>query len=162
MNDQIEPAEAARALSEIGLRREQVIRRAVIPGWHWWATAVLTIALAASIEYRRETVIWVGITVFVVGSLVINRPLRRALRSAPPRRDLAAPSSVPRLLAGLAAFAAVLMGVGLATGLSLKAAGVPYPGTIATTVTMVMFVLGGQLLTRYHTASLVRRAESQP
>ena len=36
------------------------------------------------------------------------------------------------------------MGVGLATGLSMKAAGVPYPGTIATTVTMVVFVLGGQ------------------
>ena len=39
MNDQIEPADAARALSEIGRRREQVIRRAsTVPGWYWWAT----------------------------------------------------------------------------------------------------------------------------
>ena len=36
-NDRIEQADAARALSEIGRRREQVIRRRVIPGWFWWA-----------------------------------------------------------------------------------------------------------------------------
>ena len=48
MNDQIEPADAARALSEIGRRREQVIRRAsTVPGWFWWASAVLTTAFAA-------------------------------------------------------------------------------------------------------------------
>ena len=42
MNDQIDPADAARALCEIGRRREQVIRRnSAIPGWYWWAVAVL-------------------------------------------------------------------------------------------------------------------------
>jgi hypothetical protein len=49
-------------------------------------------------------------------------------------------------------------GVEVATALSLKAAGVPYPGTIATAVAMVVFVPGMQMLTRYHTAFLVRRS----
>ena len=58
MDDQIDPADAASALSEIGRRREQVIRRAAIPGWFWWASAVLTIALAADIEFLRGALFW--------------------------------------------------------------------------------------------------------
>ena len=158
MEDQVEPADAARALSEIGRRREQVIRRAAIPGWYWWATAVLTIALSAAIESQRGALPWIGIALFAVGTLVISGLLSRALRGARPRRDLVAPGSVPRLLAGLAACAAALLGVALATGLSLKAAGVPYPGTIASAVATVVFVVGGQMLMRYHTAFLVRRS----
>jgi len=148
VNDQIEPADAARALSEIGRRREQVIRRAAVPGWYWWATAVLTIALSAAVESGRGhgVLAWIG------------RLLSRALRGAPPRRDLVAPGPVPRVLAGIAAFAAAVLGVGLATGLSLKSAGVPWSGTIASAVAMVVFVVGGQILMRYHTAFLVRRS----
>ena len=160
MNDQIEPADAARALSEIGRRREQVIRRAAVPGWYWWATAVLTIALSAAVESGRGhgVLAWIGLALFMVGTLVISGLLSRALRGAPPRRDLVAPGSVPRLLAGIAAFAAAVLGVGLATGLSLKSAGVPWSGTIASAVAMVVFVVGGQILMRYHTAFLVRRS----
>jgi len=157
VNDQIEPADAARALSEIGWRREQVIRRAAIPGWYWWATAVLTIALSAAVESGRGALPWIGIAFFTAGSLVISGLVSRALRGAAPRRDLA-PGSVPRLLAGMAAFLAAVLGVALATGLSLKAAGVPYPGTIASAVAMVVFAAGGQMLMRYHTAFLVRRS----
>ena len=63
MNDQIEPADAASALSEIGRRREQVIRRAAVPGWYWWATAVLTIALSAAVESGRGhgVLAWIGL-----------------------------------------------------------------------------------------------------
>ena len=46
----VEPADAARALSEIGRRREQVIRRAATPRWYWWATAVL--AIVRSPQFR--------------------------------------------------------------------------------------------------------------
>ena len=158
MNDQIEPADAARAPSEIGRRREQVIRRAAIPGWYWWATAVLTIALAASVESGSGALLWIAVALFTVGSLVIGGLVSRALGGAPPRRDLAAPGSVPRLLAVIAACAAGLLGMGVATGLSLKAAGVPYPGTIGAAITMMVFAVGGQVLMRYHTAFLVRRS----
>ena len=161
MDDQIEPADAARALSEIDRRREQVIRRKVFPGWSWWAQAVLTIALAASIESGRGVFLGIGIALFVAGSLVINVPVSRAARAAPPRRDLFPPGYGRRTLVRLAAFVAVLLGVMLATGLSLKAAGVPYPGTIAATVAAVAYAVGWQMLVRYETAVLPRRSGSQ-
>jgi Kef-type K+ transport system membrane component KefB len=162
MNDQIEPADAAGALSEIGRRREQVIRRAMraaFPVWYWWSTAVLMIALAASVESRRGVVLGIGITVFVAGGLITSVHVSRAARAAPLRRGL--DSQFRETLIGLAAFVAVLVGVMLATLLSLKAAGVPYPATISATVTAVVFAAGGQTLMRYLTAILVRRSGSQ-
>ena len=163
MNDRIEPADAARALSEIGRRREQVIRRAVraaFPGWYWWTTAVLMIALTASVESRRGVVLGIGITLFVAGELITSVPVSRAARAAPLRRDL--DSQRRETMVGLATFMLVLVGVLLATALSLKAARVPYPATIGVTVTAVMFAAGGQTLMRYLTAILVRRSGRQP
>lgn len=95
---------------------------------------------------------------FVAGSIVIDVPVRRAARAAAPRRGLAGPGAARRRLIGLATFVAVLIGAGLATGFSLKAAGVPYPGTIAAAVTGVVFAVGGQMLVRYEAAILVRRS----
>ena len=160
----IEPADAARALGEIGRRREQVIRRAereAFPGWFWWANAVLMIALAASIESRRGVVLGIGIAVFVVGSLVLNVPASRAARGAAPRRSLFGPGYARAALVRLAILIAVLAGVMLTTMFSVIAAGVPYPGTIAAAVTAVPFATGWQLLMRYETAYLLRRSGSQ-
>jgi hypothetical protein len=161
MSDRVEPADAARALNEIDRRREQAIRRKVLPGWYWWANAVLTVALAASVESLRGVPLWIGIALYVAGSLVIGVPVSRAARAAPLRRGLAGPGSVGRTLIGFAGFTAVLLGVVLATGLSLKAAGVPFPGTIAGAVAAVLFAVGGPLLVRWEAAVLVRRSGSQ-
>jgi hypothetical protein len=155
--EQIEPADAARALSEIGRRREQVIRRAAAPRWFWWASAVLTIGFAADVDSQRGALFWTGVALFTAGTLAVNGLRLRAVRRAPPRGDLVAPGSVPRVLAGEAVLSAVVMGVTLATGLSLVAARVPYPATIAVAAGMAVLVAGGQALTRYHTAFLVRR-----
>ena len=162
MNDQIEqiePADAARALSEIGRRREQVIRRAAAPRWFWWASAVLTIAFAADVDYssQRGALFWAGVGLFAAGTLAVNGLRLRAVHRAPPRGDLVAPGSVPRVLAGEAVLSAVVLGVTLATGFSLVAARVPYPATIAVAAGMAVLVAGGQALTRYHTDFLVRR-----
>jgi hypothetical protein len=159
VNDQIEPADAARALSEIGRRREQVIRRAATPRWYWWATGVLTIAWVADIESQRGALVWTGIALYAAGTLAVNGlMLYRRVRGAPLRPDLVAPGSVPRMLAGEAVLVAVVIGVALGITFGLKAAGVPYPGTIASVAAMVPFVAGGQALMRYHTALLVRRS----
>ena len=159
MNDRIEPADAADALEEIGRRREQVIRRAMraaVPVWYWWTTAVLMIALTACVESGRGVVLGIGISVFTVGSLVTSVLVSRAARAAPLHRSLDSPRR--GTLVGLVAFVAVLLGVALTTGLSLKAAGVPHPGTIAAAVAGVVFAVGGQMLMRYLTAFLVRRS----
>jgi hypothetical protein len=156
VNDQIEPADAASALSEIGRRREQVIRRAAIPRWFWWASAALTVAWVAGAESQHGALLWVGNALYVAGLLAIQLFLRH--RGAPPSRDLDAPGSALRLLAGCLACVAVVTGVGLATRLSLEAARVPYPGTIASAAAMAVFAAGGQTVMRRHTAFLVRRS----
>jgi hypothetical protein len=154
--EQIEPADAARALSEIARRREQVIRRTAVPRWFWWASAVLAIALVA-IESQRGALFWTGIALYTAGMLAVNVLMWRAVRGAPLRPDLDA-RSVPRVLAGAAALVAVVTGVGLGTKLSLEAAGVPYPGLIAVAAGMAVFVPGGQALMRHRTAFLVRQS----
>jgi hypothetical protein len=65
------------------------------------------------------------------------------------------------VLIRLTTFAAVLIGVMLTTVLSLVAAGVPYPGTIAVTVTAVVYAVGWQMLMRYETDTLLRLSRSQ-
>src|ERR1700753_1586431 len=111
MNDRIDPADAAHALGEIGLRREQVIRRPVIPAWNWWSHGVLIIVLTAAIESRRGVLVAIGIAVFVAVSLVIDIPVSRAARAAPVHRSLFGPGARRGTLVGLVAFVVVLLGV---------------------------------------------------
>jgi len=159
MDDRIGPADAARALSEIGRRREQVIRRAATPRWFWRASAVLTIAFAADTDYTspRGALFWAGAALFAAGTLAVNALVLFRRVRAPLRPDLAAPGSDTRMLPEAAALMAAAAGVTLATGLSLAAARVPYPATIATAAGMAVLAAGGQALTRYSTAFLVRR-----
>ena len=157
MDDCIEPADAASALSEIDRRREQAIRRKVFPAWYWWAYAVLMVGFTASVESGRGVVLGIGTAVFVVCSFAIDVPVRRAARAAAPRRGLA-PGSGRRTLIGLASFMALVLGAGLGTGLGLRAAGVPYPGTIAAAVAGVAFAVCGPIFVRLGEDMLVRRS----
>jgi len=160
MYDQIEPADAARALSEIGRRREQVIRRTAVPRWYWWAVAVLVIAFAADVDYtsQRGALFWAGVALLAAGMLAVNGlQLSREFRGPALSPDTVAPGFVPRLLAGEAALVAAVVGVLLGTELSLEAARVPYPSTISSAVGMAVFVAGGQALMRYRMALLARR-----
>ena len=161
MSDQIEPADAARALGEIDRRREQVIRRRVFPGWFWWAQAALTVAMTACIESGRDVVLWAGLALFVVGSIVINLPVSRAARAAPLNRALAAPGNARRVVAVLAASVVVLLGVAAGTAFGLHAAAVPDPGTIASVAAAVLFAVGGPMLVRWEAAVLMRRSGSR-
>ena len=97
------------------------------------------------------------IALYTAGTLAINGLMHRAVRGAPLRPDLDA-RSVPRVLAGAAALVAVVFGVGLATKPSLEAAGVPYPGMIASAIAMAALVTGGQMLMRYRKAVLMRQS----
>ena len=161
MSDRIEPEDAALALGEIDRRREQVIRRRVVPVWFWWAQGALTVALTACVESGRGVVPWVGIALFVVGSTGINLPVSRAARAAPLNRTLAAPGNARRVVAVLAASVVVLLGVAAGTAFGLHAAAVPDPGTIASVAAAVLFAVGGPMLVRYEAAVLVRRSRSR-
>jgi len=156
MGDRIDPADAASALREIDRRREQVIRRKVFPRWWWWAYAVLITAFTTAVDFGHGVLIWISVALFTACSLLIDVPVRRAARAASPRRGLGA----RKTLAGLAAFVLGLLVVGLATGLSLKAAGAPRPGTITGAVCGLLFAVVGPRLVRYEADLLVRQSGS--
>ncbi|MEV6603907.1 hypothetical protein [Kutzneria sp. NPDC051319] len=158
MNEDIEATEAARALEEIDRRREQVIRRKVFPAWYWWAHAALMIELVAAIEHGGGVVLGIGLAVFMVGTFILDAPVSRRARAAAPHRGLAGPGAARRTLIGLVSFIAVLLGVALVAGLSLKAAGAPYPGTIAVAVAAALFATGGPMLVRLEATMLLRRS----
>ena len=146
MTDQVRPEEAARALTEIGQRQEQVIRLIVIPTWYWWAIAVLMVELAAAVDTGPGLVVGIGTTVFVVGvAATTGRVLFRAVRSVQPRNDLLGPGGVIAILG----FVAVTIGVSMAVAFPVKASGFSYAATIGVSVAAVMLVIGGPLLMRY-------------
>jgi hypothetical protein len=159
MADQIRPEEAARALTEIGQRQEQVIRLAVIPNWYWWAIAVLMVALAAAVDTRQGLVVGIGTAVFVAGVLATTGwAVFRAVGSAQPRNDLLGLGGVVAILG----FVAVTVGVSLAIAFILKASGVSYAATIGVLVPAVMLVVGGPMLMRYlHGLMLANRSGSR-
>lgn len=146
MGDDMPPEEAARALTEIGRRQEEVIRRAIVPSWYWWAIAALMVAFAAAVDVRQGLVLGIGTAVFVAGVLVTTgRLVLRAVRGAQPRNDLLGPGGVVAILG----FVAVVAGVSLAVALLLKASGVPFAATIGVSVTALMLGAGGPLLMRH-------------
>jgi hypothetical protein len=157
MDEDVEAAEAARALDEIGRRREQVIRRKVFPAWYWWAHAVLMVALAAAIEHGGGVALGIGLAVFMVGTFFLDRPVSRAARAAAPHRSLVGRGAARRTLIGLVGFIVLVIGVALAVGLSLRAAEVPYPGTIAAAVGATVFAIVGPILVRLDATMMLRR-----
>jgi len=146
LTDQVRPEEAARALTEIGQRREQVIRLVVIPTWYWWAIAVLMVGFTAAVDTRRGLFVGIGTAVFVVGVLVTTgRVMFRAVRSAQPRNDLLGPGGVVAILG----FVAFTIGVSMAVAFPLEAFEVSHAAIIGVSVTAVLLVVGGPLLMRY-------------
>ena len=146
MTDHVQPEEAARALTEIDQRQEQVIRLAVIPNWYWWVIAVLMVAFAAAVDSGQGLIVGIGTAVFVAGVLATTGwAVFRAVRSAQPRNDLLVPGGVVAILG----FVAVTIVVSLAIAFILKASGVSYAATIGVSVTAVMLVVGGPMLMRY-------------
>ena len=158
MSDPIEPADAARALDEIERRRAQVIRRRIFPRWYWWAHAALLLGFIVALQSGNTVVTWLGVGLYTVAAISIDRPVSRAARAAAPRRGLGGPGEARRTLIGIACFLLCLLGVLVTTALSLRAAGVRYAVIIAGTITAVLFAVGGQLLVRWSTNVQVRRS----
>jgi hypothetical protein len=144
--DQVRPEEAARALTEIDQRQEQVIRLAVIPTWYWWAIAVLMVTLAAAVDTRQGLLVGIGTAVFVAGVLTTTGwVVFRAVGRARPRNDLLGPGDVVAILG----FVAVTVAVSLAVAFLLEASGVRYAATIGVSVVAVLLGVGGPMLMRH-------------
>ncbi len=159
MPENLRPDEAARALTEIRQRQEQVIKLSIIPAWYWWAIAGLMVGFSAAIDSHRRLAIAIGTSVFVIGVLTATaRVVIGGMRRTQPRNDLLGPIGVLAILG----FVATVLAVSLPTAFALQAAGVRYPATLGVLVGAILMVLGGPWLTRLlQRIMLAKRAGSQ-
>jgi hypothetical protein len=145
MHEELRPDEAARALTEIRQRQEQVIKLAIIPAWYWWAIAGLMVGFSAAIDSHRRLVIGIATSVFVIGVLAATgRIVVGGLRRAQLRNDLLGPIGVFAILG----FVATILAVSLPTAFALQAAGVRYAATLSVLIGAVLMVVGGPFLMR--------------
>ena len=145
MNRELHPGEAADALAEIQKRQQQVIDRATVPAWYWWVVGVLMVVLAVGVDTRSHLAIGITVPVFVAGLLsATGAAVRSQFRDARLRDGLLDGSGVMAILA----FVALIVGCTLGIAFALRAAGVPYPATIACGVGGLAIGLGGPLLNR--------------
>ena len=159
MTENLQPDEAARALTEIRHRQEQVIKLAIIPSWYWWTIAVLMVGFSAAVDSHRRLAIGVGTSLFVIGVLITTgRVIIGGLRRAQLRNDLLGPIGVLAILG----FVATVLAVTLPTAFALQAAGVRYPATLGVLLGAVIMAVGGPLLTRFlQRTMLAKRAGNQ-
>jgi hypothetical protein len=145
MHEELRPDEAARALTEIRQRQEQVIKLAIIPAWYWWAIAGLMVGFSAAIDSHRRLAIGIATSVFVIGVLAATgRIVVGGLRRAQLRNDLLGPIGVFAILG----FVATILAVSLPTAFALQAAGVRYAATLSVLIGAVLMVVGGPFLMR--------------
>jgi hypothetical protein len=145
MHEELRPDEAARALTEIRQRQEQVIKLAIIPAWYWWAVAGLMVGLTAAIDSHKRLAIGIATSVFVIGALAATGwVVIGGLRRAQPRNELLGPIGVFAILG----FVATILAVSLPTAFALRAADVRYAATLSVLVGAVLMVVGGPFLMR--------------
>jgi hypothetical protein len=136
--------EAARALTEVRSRQDQVITDAVVPSWFFAAIGGLMVGFFAAIESRRP--LWV-----IAGSLGYSLGLGALIGYLTVTRRLQVRTSLIGVRGGLAiaAFTIVLVAIALGLAFGLDALGVGWPATIAGTVAAAGLAAGGPLLMRY-------------
>jgi hypothetical protein len=145
MNSELHPGEAADALAEIHKRQQQVIDRAIVPTWYWWAVGALMVVLAVGVDIRTHLALGITIPVFVVGMLAATgAAVRSQFLDARLRDELLDGSGVVAILG----FVALIVGCSLGIAFGLRAAGVSYPATIGCGVGGLVMGLGGPVLSR--------------
>jgi hypothetical protein len=145
VNSELHPGEAADALAEIKKRQEQVIDRAIVPAWYWWAVGALMVVLAAGVDTRTDLVLGITIPVFVVGILsATGVAVRGQFRDARVHGGLLDGRGVMAILV----FVWLIVGCTIGIAFALRAAGVSYPATIACAAGGLAMGLGGPLLSR--------------
>ena len=145
MNGELHPGEAADALAEIRRRQEQVIDRAIVPAWYWWAVGALMVVLAVGVDTRTDLALGITIPVFVAGMLAATgTAVRGQFRDARVHGGLLDVTGVMAILV----FDAFIVGGTIGIAFAFRAAGVSYPATSACAVGAVAMGVGGPVLNR--------------
>ena len=137
--------DAAQALTEIQRRQQQVIDQATVPGWYWWSVGALMVILAAGVDTRTPATLGGAVAVFVIGLLsATGIVVRSQFLQARLRNGLLDGRGVVAILG----FVALIVGCTLGLAFGLRAAGVPYPATLACAAGGTAMGLGGPILMR--------------
>jgi hypothetical protein len=145
VNSELHPSEAAEALAEIQKRQQQVIDRAAVPAWYWWAVGALMVVLAVGVDTKTHLALGITIPVFVVGILsATGGAVVSQFRDARLRDGLLDGRGVIGILVFVGLIVAGTIGVAYA----LRAAGVSYPATIGCAIGGVAMGTGGPVLNR--------------
>ena len=158
MDKEPHAGDAARALAEVQRRQQQVIDQATVPAWYWWAVGALMVVVAAGVNTRTTAAVGGAVSVFVVGLLTATGvAVRSQFRQARLRNGLLDGRGVAAILG----FTALIVGCTLGIAFALRAAGIPYPATLACLAGGTAMGLGGPVLMRtLHRIMLGNRAGS--
>jgi hypothetical protein len=140
-----QPEEAASALAGIRRQQEEVIDAILVPRWYWSGVGAAMLAVGAATDTHRTLVLAVVIPVAVVAIVAMTGAMIfGAYRGAQVGSELLGERGAVYIVV----FAWVVVGLTLGIGFGLRAAGVPWPATIATAVGGVMLAFGGPWLMR--------------
>ncbi len=145
MSDEPQAEQAAQALAEIQARQQQVIDEATVPAWYWWAVGGLMVVLAVGVDTRTAIAVGTTTAVFVAGLLSATAvAVGGQVRRARLRNGLLDGRGVAAILG----FVALIVGGTLGVAFALRAAGAPYPATLACLGGGLAMGLGGPVLMR--------------
>ncbi|WNV90440.1 hypothetical protein [Umezawaea sp. Da 62-37] len=148
------PGQAADALAEIRQRQGQIIERALIPTWFWWAIGLLVAGFSAAVETDNGLALGIGTTVFVLGNCAaVGAMAIRGRRHARPRNTLLGGTGVLMILG----FTLGVLLVTMLVSFSLNALGTPHAATLGGVACAVLMIGGGPFLTRRLRTMMVDR-----
>lgn len=144
MTEGMRPDGAASSLDRIAATHERLIDRVAVPAWYWWTVAALTVGLGLVVDRGTPLAVGIGAPVFAVAVAGVTAWVILGGGRAQVGRDLLGDTGAIRIVG----FVGLVVGASLAVGFALRAAGVPYPATIATVVAAIGLAAGGPLLMR--------------
>jgi len=140
-----QPEEAASALAGIRRQQEKVIDAVLVPRWYWSAVGTAMVAIGAAADSRRTVVLAVVIPVAVVAIVAMTGAMIfGAYRGAQVGSELLG----ERGALSIVLFVWLVVGLTLGIGFGLRAAGAPWPATIATAIGGAALAYGGPWLMR--------------
>ncbi len=145
MSGHPQPEEAASALAGIRRQQEKVIDAVLVPRWYWSAVGTAMVAIGAATDSRRTVVLAVVIPVAVVAIVAMTGAMIfGAYRGAQVGSELLG----ERGALSIVLFVWLVVGLTLGIGFGLRAAGAPWPATIATAIGGAALAYGGPWLMR--------------
>lgn len=133
------------ALERIRMHQLRVVDAVLIPGWYWLVIAALTVAFCAVVDARAA--VWT--TVAAIGYAALVALLSSVFVFGIGRRVRVRGELLGERGAGaIVGFVGLAVGLSLAVGFSVEAAGLGHPALSAGIVAALVLVIGGPALMR--------------